>query len=78
MKEYILTLGRDEALITAEALATFLMTIDASKDTGVVSEEEYKEVEGIILSITHKLYDAAGMDYDAALAKIREGEKNDN
>lgn len=71
MKEYTLTLNNDEALITAEALATFLMTVDASKSAGITSEEEYKEVEGIILNITHKLYDAAGMDYDAALAEVQ-------
>lgn len=72
MKEYTLTLNSDEALITAEALATFLMTVDASKSAGITSEEEYKEVEGVILNITHKLYDAAGMDYDAALAEVQE------
>lgn len=71
MKEYTLTLNNDEALITAEALATFLMTVDASKSAGITSEEEYKEVEGVILNITHKLYDAAGMDYDAALAEVQ-------
>lgn len=71
MKEYTLTLNNDEALITAEALATFLMTVDASKSAGIISEEEYKEVEGVILNITHKLYDAAGMDYDAALAEVQ-------
>lgn len=75
MKEYALTLNNDEALITAEALATFLMTVDASKSAGITSEEEYKEVEDIILNITHKLYDAAGMDYDAALAEIQERER---
>lgn len=75
MKEYALTLNSDEALITAEALATFLMTVDASKSAGITSEEEYKEVEGVILNITHKLYDAAGMDYDAALAEIQERER---
>lgn len=71
MKEYTLTINNDEALITAEALATFLMTVDASKNAGITTEEEYKEVEGIILGITHKLYDAAGMDYDAALAEVQ-------
>lgn len=70
MRKYILVLNDDETLLTVEALSNFIITADASRRAGIMSEDEYKGIEDIALSITHKLYDAAGMDYDAAIAEL--------
>lgn len=72
-EKFTLELSTDELVLVAQALSNLTELAEMNHNFGKVSDRDYAVVNGLILDITHKLYDAAGMDYDATLAEI-EGE----
>lgn len=72
-EKFTLELNTDELVLVAQALSNLTELAEMNHNFGKVSDRDYAVVNGLILDITHKLYDAAGMDYDATLAEI-EGE----
>lgn len=72
-EKYTLELNGDEIVIIAQALSNLTKLAEMNHNFGRVSDKDYAAVNDLVLGITHKLYDAAGMDYEATLAEI-EGE----
>lgn len=72
-EKYTLELNGDEIVIVAQALSNLTELAEMNHNFGRVSDRDYAAVNSLVLGITHKLYDAAGMDYEATLAEI-EGE----
>lgn len=71
-EKFTLELNTDELVLVAQALSNLTELAEMNHNFGKVSDRDYAVVNGLILDITHKLYDAAGMDYDAALAEVQE------
>lgn len=72
-EKFTLELNTDELVLVAQALSNLTELAEMNHNFGKVSDRDYAVVNSLILDITHKLYDAAGMDYEATLAEI-EGE----
>ena len=69
-EKYTLELNGDEIVLVAQALSNLTEMAEMNHIVGRVSDKDYAAVTGLVLGITHKLYDAAGMDYEATLAEI--------
>lgn len=72
-EKFTLELNTDELVLVAQALSNLTELTEMNHSFGKVSDRDYAVINSLILDITHKLYDAAGMDYEATLAEI-EGE----
>lgn len=72
-EKFTLELNGDEIVVVAQALSNLAELAEMNHNFGRTSDRDYIVVNNLILGITHKLYDAAGMDYEATLAEL-EGE----
>lgn len=70
-EKFTLELNTDELVLVAQALSDFTELAKMNHNFGKVSDKDYAVVNSLILNITHKLYDAAGMDYEATLAEVQ-------